>query len=85
VRVRPQRAARLRCTFAQLGVVYGALDALRATRLEELYAPDGAVLLRVRLNAADAPALATALADATAGRVRLEEDEDAADVAHAGV
>lgn len=75
--MRPQLLARLRCTFAQVGAVYAALEAAGAVRLADEYQPDGGVTVRVRLDASSAPALAAALADATAGRVRLELDESA--------
>ena len=80
VRVRPQVQARVRCSFAQRGAVYAALDAAGASRLAEEYAPDGASLTVVlQLPAADAPALDAALADATSGRVRLETQPEAAE------
>ena len=74
MRVRPQAVVLVRCSFAQRGAVYAALDAAGAARLREEYAPDGASLqLTARLPAACAAALDAALADATAGRVRLQE------------
>jgi putative IMPACT (imprinted ancient) family translation regulator len=82
-RVRPQALARLACGFAQLPAVYAALEAAGASRLEESYSADGAsVQLRVRCDAAAAPGLDAALADATAGRVRLQPE--AGDAAQQG-
>jgi len=82
--VRPQALVAVSCSFAQRGAVYAALDAAGAERVAEDYAPDGATLrLTARLPAADAAALDAALADATSGRVRLEEATPEGDAAGA--
>lgn len=56
--------------FADLGAVHAALIAVDATRLDERFDADGAIL-RVRLPAEHADALALRLRDATRGRTRL--------------
>ncbi len=71
-RVVPTLHARVACSYADVGVVYAALDAHGAQRTGETHGEGGADLtlsLSVRASAADA--LAAALADSTAGRARL--------------
>lgn len=67
----PQLALRLRVPFDQLGPVYPLLEQHGAAKENESYEDDG-VLLSIRVEAAAAPALARALADATSGRVVAE-------------
>ena len=58
------------CPFADLGAVHAALIAIDAARLDERFDADGAIL-RVRLPAEHAGALALRLRDATRDRARL--------------
>ncbi|MFD0727389.1 IMPACT family protein [Lysobacter brunescens] len=58
------------CPFADLGAVHAALIAIDAARLDERFDADGAIL-RVRLPAEHADALALRLRDATRDRARL--------------
>lgn len=58
------------CPFADLGAVHAALNAIDATRLDERFDAEGAVL-RVRLPAEHADTLALRLRDATRDRARL--------------
>lgn len=58
------------CPFADLGAVHAALNATAAAKLDERFDAEGAVL-RVRLPAEHADALALRLRDATRDRARL--------------
>ena len=58
------------CPFADLGAVHAALNAIDAAKLDECFDAEGAVL-RVRLPAEHADALALRLRDATRDRARL--------------
>lgn len=58
------------CPFGDLGAVHVALHAVDAAKLDERFDADGAVL-RVRLPAEHADALALRLRDATRDRARL--------------
>lgn len=64
-----QAQLQLEVPVEHIGSVFAALNRHAAQRLQEDYAPDGALRLTVSIPEASADALTTLVRDTTAGRV----------------